>query len=101
MTYPAIVYEEFKIEKEWTAFCGDVDEAIPLNAPTPLGNSVDLRMMVNSEHAGDKTTRCSFTGFMIFVNLYLVQWFLRKQSNVELAMFGSKSVAMKHKVKTL
>ena len=41
---------------------------------TPLVKSVDLRMMVDSEHAGDKTTRRSHTVFMIFLNLDLVQW---------------------------
>jgi hypothetical protein len=37
-------------------FYGDVQEAIPTNAPPPLGKEVDLRVMVDSNHAGDKTT---------------------------------------------
>ena len=38
----------------WEEFYGDVAEAMPADMPTPLGKGVDLRMMVNSNHAGDK-----------------------------------------------
>jgi hypothetical protein len=31
-----------------------VAEAIPPDMPTPLGKDVDLQMMVDSNHAGDK-----------------------------------------------
>ena len=41
-TYLAIVYENFDTEKYCTAFYGDIEEAIPANVPTPLGNSIDL-----------------------------------------------------------
>ena len=100
-TYLAIVYEKFETEKYWTAFYGDVKEAIPPNAPTSLGNSVDLRMMVYSDHVGYKTTRCSRTVFMIFVNLALIAWLSKKQPNLESAVFVSESVARKHGVETL
>ena len=73
LTYPTIVYEDFETEKDWTDSYGNVNEAIPPNAITPLGKSVDLRMMVDSDHSGDKTTRRSCTGFMIFSNLDLIQ----------------------------
>ena len=68
-TYMEIVYEKFETEKDWTAFYGYVEEAIPPNSPTPLGNIVDLRVVVNSYDTGYKTNRPSRTGFMIFVNL--------------------------------
>ena len=73
-TYPDIDYETFKIDKDWTHFYGDVSEAIPPNTPDPLGKSVDLRIMVDSEHAGDKRTRRSRTGSMIFMNVSLINW---------------------------
>jgi hypothetical protein len=37
-------------------FYGDIQEAIPKNALPPLGKEVDLHMMVDSNHAGDKST---------------------------------------------
>ena len=42
---------------EWKTFYGGVNEAIPPNAPDPRGKSVDLRMWVDSDHAGEKITR--------------------------------------------
>ena len=71
-TYPSIFYENFDTKKDWAAFYGDVEEAILLNAPMTLGKSVDLRIMVDSDHPGVNTTRQSCTGFMIFVNLALI-----------------------------
>jgi hypothetical protein len=41
---------------DWTEFYGDVEEAIPPDMPPPLGKDVDLRMMVDSDHAGEKRT---------------------------------------------
>ena len=42
---------------------GDCKEAIPSNAPLPRGKEVDLRLFVDSDHAGDLRTRHSRTGF--------------------------------------
>lgn len=76
-------------------------EAIPPNAPDPRGKEVDLRMSVYSDHAGDKLTRRSRTGFMIFMNTALIQALSKKQSNVETSVFGAEFVAMKHGIETL
>jgi hypothetical protein len=53
--YPLIDDSTFQ-HHDWGEFYGDVQEAIPTNAPPSLGNKVDLCMMVNSNNAGDKTT---------------------------------------------
>jgi hypothetical protein len=55
-TYPLIGDSTFQ-HHDWEEFYGDVHEAIPTNPPQPLGKEVDLRMMVDSDHAGGKTTR--------------------------------------------
>jgi len=86
---------------EWQDFYRDAVEAIPPNAPKPRGKEVDLRMMVDSDHAGDKITRRSRSGYMIFVNMALVQWLSQKQSTVESAVFGAEFVAMKQGVECL
>jgi len=52
-TYPDIDYRDFP-QYNWTEFYGDVAEAITADMPTPLGKNVDPRMMVDSNHAGDK-----------------------------------------------
>ncbi|KAL7545199.1 hypothetical protein ACHAWF_014098 [Thalassiosira exigua] len=58
-------------------------------------------MFVDSYHAGDKKTRRSRTGFMIFANQGLVQWFSKKQPTVETSMFGAEFVAMKNGMECL
>ena len=52
-TYPDIYCPEFK-KQDWTHFNGDVREAISMNTPEPRGKDADLRLMVDSDHAGDK-----------------------------------------------
>ena len=100
-TYPDIDYETFKIDKYWTHFYGDVSEAITHNAPDPLGKSVYLWIMVDSDQAGDKSTRRSRTGFMIFMNMSLFNWLLNRQPTVETTVFGAEFVAMNRGVETL
>ncbi len=63
-SYPTIEMGAFK-ECDWKAFYGNVQEAIPPNAPVPRGKDVDLRLFVDSDHAGDQHTRRSRTGFLI------------------------------------
>ena len=63
-TYPEIDESSFK-KHEWVSFYGDFKEAVPQDMPKPRGKSVDLRMYVDSDHVGDKSTRRSRTGFLI------------------------------------
>ena len=54
--YPKIDMTNFH-ECDWKEFYRDVTEPVPTDAPEPLGKDVDLCMMVDSDHAGDKQTR--------------------------------------------
>ncbi len=51
---------------DWIEFYGNVEEAIHPDMPPPLGKDFDICMMVDSDHAGEKRTQCSRTGFLIF-----------------------------------
>jgi hypothetical protein len=86
---------------DWTEYYGNVEEAIPPNMPPPLGKDVDLRMMVDSDHAGDKRTRHSRTGFIIFCNSAPIIWLSKQQATNETSVFGAEFVAMMHGIKTL
>jgi hypothetical protein len=66
-TYPTIDHDVFK-EFDWQYFYGKVKEAIPEDAPKPRGKEVDLRLYVDSDHAGDHRLRRSRSGFFIFLN---------------------------------
>jgi hypothetical protein len=84
-----------------TEFYGNVEEAIPVDMPKPLGKDLDVRMMCDSDHAGDKRTRHSCTGFLIFCNMALIDWVSKKQATIETSVFGAKFVAMKHGIEKI
>ena len=92
--YPKIDMADFK-ECDWRSFYGNVKEAIPVNMPEPRGKEVDLRLFVDSDHAGDKRARRSRTGFFIFLNSAPVNWMSKKQATIETSVFGAEFVAMK------
>ena len=93
-THPMIDMNQFP-QYDWTEFYGNVTEAIPPDMPKPLGKDVDLRMMVDSDHAGSKTTRRSRSGILIFINMSLIDWLSKRQSTIKTSVFGAELVAMK------
>jgi hypothetical protein len=99
-SYPVIDMSVFK-ECDWKQYYGDVNEAIPPNAPEAQGKEVDLRLFVDSDHAGDQRTRQSRTGFIMYLYMAPITWFSKKQSTIETSVFGAKFVAMKQGMETL
>jgi len=69
--------------------------------PEPLGKDLDIRMFCDSDHAGEKRTRRSRTGFVIFCNMALIDWISKKQATIETSLFGAKFVAMEHSIEKL
>jgi hypothetical protein len=86
---------------DWKQFYGEVKEAIPPNAPPLRGKDVDLHMFIDSDHAGDKLTQRSHTGFLIYLNMAPIVWHLKKQSTIETSMFVAEFVAMKQGMEAL
>jgi hypothetical protein len=99
-TYPKIDMGRFP-QFNCTEFYRDVEEAIPVDMPKPLVKDVDIRMMCDSDHAGDKRTRRSCTGFLIFCNMALIDWVSKKQATIETSVFSAEFVAMKHRIEKL
>jgi hypothetical protein len=99
-TYPKFDMGQFP-QYIWTKFYGNVKEAIPVDMHEPLGKDLDVRMMSDSDHAGDKRTRCSRTGFLIFCNMALIDWISKKQATIETSVFGAEFVATKHGIEKL
>jgi hypothetical protein len=81
------------IKQDWTDFYRDAEEPIPPNAPEPRGKSVILSCFVDANHAGDKITRRSHSGIIIFVNRAPIIWYSKQQNTVETSTFGSEFVA--------
>ncbi|KAL7502891.1 hypothetical protein ACHAXN_000764, partial [Cyclotella atomus] len=76
-------------KSDWGTEYDGAEELIPVDAPKALGKSVLLQMFVDSDHAGDKKSRRSRTGFVIL------------QSTIETSVFGAKFCAMKHGIENL
>jgi hypothetical protein len=93
-SYPDIKEDDFP-RRNWMSHYGDAKEDIPLNAPEPMGMEFIIRAYVDSDHAGDKLTRRSRTGFLVYINSAPIYWLSKKQTSVETASFGSEFVAMK------
>jgi hypothetical protein len=63
---PAVDMGTF-IKTDWKSMYGDVKEMITSDAPVPHGKEVnlDLRLFLDSYHAGEQFTRRSRTGFLV------------------------------------
>ena len=92
--HPNIDEAGFKV-CDWAEFYRDAQEAKPLNAPAPCGNSVSMHAFVDADHARDQVTHQSHTGILIFLNMAPVVWFSKRQNTVETSTFGSEFVALK------
>ncbi len=63
--------------------------------PASHGQSMNMRVFVDADHAGDLVTRRSRTGFIVFLNAAPIYWTSKKQTSCETSTFGSEFVAMK------
>ena len=73
----------------------EAKEEIPPNAPKPRGKAVQINCFVDSDHAGDRITRRSHTGILLYLNSAPITWFSKKQTTVESSTYGSEFVALR------
>ena len=73
----------------------DASEVLPPNAPKPRGKPIQINCFVDSDHAGDRLTRRSHTGIIIYINKAPISWYSKKQTTVESSTFGSEFVALR------
>ena len=73
----------------------DATDELPPNVPEALGESVQLSMFVDADHAGNKVTRRSHTGIIIYVNSAPIVWYSKRQNTVELSIFGLEIVSLR------
>ena len=57
--------------------------------------------MVDSEHAGDKNTWRSRTGYFIWLNQALIGWLSKQQPMIDSAVFGTEFVVLNNVMKSL
>jgi hypothetical protein len=88
------------INTDWNSMYGDVKEMIPSDATIYRVNEVDMRMFVDSDHAGEQLTRRSRTGFVIYLNIAPIVWFSKRQPTMEARVFGAEFVAIQNGIET-
>jgi hypothetical protein len=98
-TYPYVDIGTF-IKTDWKSMYGDVKEIITSDDPVPGGKEVDLRLFVDSDHAGDQFTRHSRTGCVIYSSMAPLLWFSKHHPAVESSIFGDEFVVMKNGIET-
>ena len=73
----------------------DAVEDLPSNAPKPRGKSVQINCFVGADHGGDKVTRQSQTGIVLFGNSAPLIWYSKRKNTVESSTFGAEFVALR------
>ena len=95
--YPS--YPDVKIDTltkhDWTKFYGYVKEATSPDMPEPLVKEVVMHCFVDANHAGEKLTRRSCSGFIIFLHMAPIYYCLKRHDTVETSTFGSEFMATK------
>ena len=71
-----------------------IDE-LPPKMPVPRGKIAQITAFCDADHAGDKITRRSHTGILLYVNKAPISWFSKRQNTVEAATFGSEYIALR------
>ena len=80
---------------DWSDFYPGAIEDVPKNAPPPRGLPVQFNVFVDADHAGNRMTRRSQTGILLYLNKAPIIWYSKAQRTVETSTFGSEFVAMK------
>ena len=97
---PKISDSRFKTY-DWKDFYRDAKKAIPSNMPDTRGLSVSTLCFADADLAGDKSTRRSQTGILIFVNKAPIHCYSKRQPTVEVSTFGAEFCATKNAVETV
>jgi hypothetical protein len=82
-----------EVEKpSWSDFYSEAREMLPPDMPEPLGRPIQMTTFVDSDHAGDKVTRRSRTGVLIFFSTVLLCCgFLRNRIRSRRPLLGPSS----------
>ena len=76
----------------------DAIDNLPHDMPEALGEGLNISCFVDADHAGNKLTRRSHTGIIIFLNSAPIIWYSKRQNTVESSTFGSELIALKQAV---
>ena len=80
---------------EWKYIYGECKEEIPSGSPTPRGLAVLVTTFVDANLLHDIITGRSVSGILHMLNKTPIEWFSKRQNQVETATYGSEFMAMR------
>ena len=95
--HPSIDERRFK-KYDWYDFYRGKKEAIPLDCPEPLGNSISTHCFVDADLSGNLISRRIQIVVLIFCNRAPIIWHSKRQNSVETSTFGSEMMTLKNGV---
>ena len=72
---------------------GDIQEAVPHDAPMPLGKEVITITYEDANLYHDMTTGRAVMGVLHLINSTAIDWFSNRQDTIEMVTYGSEFVA--------
>ena len=81
--------------------CLCIKEAIPRDAPPPLGKRVVHSTLEDANLYHDLATGRAVTGVLHFLNQTPIDWFTKKQETVETATYGSEFAAARRAIQQI
>lgn len=106
-----IVINSNKFDIDWTPFSNEESpqqralimsklypeskDEDPPNMPPPRGEKMQLLSFLDADHAGNKVTRRSQTGIIVYANMTPIVWLSKRQNTIESSTFGSEFIALK------
>jgi hypothetical protein len=80
-------------EYDWSkSVYGNMSEAVPKDAPEPLGKPVTMTHYQDANLYHDIITGQSVTATLHFLNKFLINWYSKKQATVKTATYGSEYI---------
>lgn len=83
------------IQPEWKYIYGECKEQTPPDAPTPKGKPIVITTFVDANLMHDVITGRSVSGILHMFNKTPIEWFCKRQNQVETATYGSEFMAMR------
>ena len=80
---------------DWKYIYGDCKEELPDKMPKPKGKRVVISTFVDANLMHDMITGRSVSGILHMVNKTPIEWFCKRQNQVETATYGSEFMAMR------
>ena len=93
-SYPDVNIDTFP-KHDWEKFYENVKESMPPDMPETLGKDVVMRCFVDVNHAWEKLTSRSCSGFIIFLQMPPIYYCSKRQNTVETSTFVSEFMSMK------